>query len=112
MDKATQGSETGASKTVAEFCRAESLSKTSYYQLQRRGLGPDELRPPGTKIIRVTAAAHAAWRERMAELSRSKAAELEVERRREQATIAGRAAAQSPRHVSRHRKVADRPHRR
>ena len=47
------------SETIAAFCDAENLSKSSYYELQKRGLGPEELRPPGTKIIRITPEAHA-----------------------------------------------------
>ena len=81
------------SETIAAFCDAENLSKSSYYELQKRGLGPEELRPPGTKIIRITPEAHAKWRERMSELARTEAAELEAARRRELATIAGRLAA-------------------
>jgi hypothetical protein len=37
------------SKTIIEFCRIERLSKASYYNLRNRGLGPDELRLPGTR---------------------------------------------------------------
>jgi hypothetical protein len=93
---------TDSALTIAQFCRAEHLSKSSYYELRRRGLGPDELRLPGTKIIRITAEARAAWRERMAEFARSEAAQLEAERRRKMASVAGQVAARSPRHISRH----------
>ncbi|MGY3506652.1 MULTISPECIES: hypothetical protein [unclassified Bradyrhizobium] len=87
--------------TVAQFCRAESLSKSTYYSLRRRGLGPEERLVPGTRIIRITAEARAAWRVRMAEFARTEAAQLEIERRRKLASIAGEIAAQSPRHISR-----------
>ncbi|SFJ71820.1 hypothetical protein [Bradyrhizobium sp. Gha] len=96
-------------QTIAQFCRAESLSKSSYYALRRRGLGPDERRVPGTKIIRITAEAHAAWRERIDAFARTEAAQLETERRRKLASIAGQIAAQSPRHVSRRRAGQRRP---
>jgi hypothetical protein len=92
------------SETIDEFCRAENFSKSFYYELKKRNLAPDELRPPGTKVIRITPEAHAAWRGRMAELSRTEAAELEATRRRELAVIAGKLAAKSERHVSKKKK--------
>ncbi len=94
------GERGGASRTIREFCAIENISITAYYELKKRGLGPDELRVPETKIVRITADAHNAWRQRMAELKQSRAAELEAERRRELASIAGRAAAASPLHAS------------
>ena len=102
-----------ASKTIAEFCHAKHLSKTSYYELKRRGLNPDELRIPNSKIVRITPEAEAAWDQRMTELSKSEAAELEVARRRGLTVIAGKRAAESPRHVSKKKASADtRPQRR
>jgi hypothetical protein len=96
------------SKTIQQFCFVEGFSKASYYELKRRGLGPDELRPPGTAIVRITPQAHDEWHKRMRELRESEAAALEEERRRAQTQQAGRIAAQSPKHVSkrRRRKVA------
>jgi hypothetical protein len=88
------------SQTIGEFCRAERISKSVYYELKARGLNPDEFEIPGTRIKRITPEARAAWRERMAELAKSETAQLEAERRRELASIAGRAAAASPRHIS------------
>jgi hypothetical protein len=99
---ALEVSQADSALTIAQFCRAESLSKSTYYSLRRRGLGPEERVLPGTKIIRITAEARAAWRERMAEFARSEAAQLEAERRRKLASIAGQIAARSPRHISRH----------
>jgi formiminotetrahydrofolate cyclodeaminase len=95
--------DTAPSKTIAEFCAAENISKSVYYDLRRRNLGPEESRIVGTTIVRITNEAHAAWRERMAELAKSKSAELEAARRRAQTAEAGKIAAQSPRHVSRRR---------
>jgi hypothetical protein len=89
------------SQTPTEFCFAEHLSKSTYHELKKRGLGPVELVVPGTKIIRITPEARDAWHAKMAELSKSESAQLEAERRREIAAIAGKIAAQSPRHVSR-----------
>jgi len=88
-------------KTLAEFLAQKRISKASYYGLKKRGLGPDETTYPGTRVIRISAAAEQAWDERMADLARSEGAQLEIERRRAQAAEAGRIAARSPSHVSR-----------
>ena len=80
------------------FCYVENISKAKYYELKKRGLAPDETNIDG--LIRITPKAREAWHARMAELAKSEAARLEAERRRELAVIAGRAAAQSPLHVS------------
>ena len=45
---------------------------------------------------------HPSWRARMAEFAKGAAARLESERRREIASIAGKAAAASAAHVSKH----------
>jgi hypothetical protein len=89
------------SQTRAEFCFAEHLSKSTYHELKKRGLGPDELVVPGSMIIRITPEARDAWHTKMAELAKGEAARIEAERRREFAVIAGKAAAASPLHVSR-----------
>jgi hypothetical protein len=88
------------SQTVGEFCIAEKLSRSSYYGLKKRGLGPEETHPPGTAIVRISPWARREWHARMKQLRDSKAAALEEERRRAQAQHAGMIAAQSPLHVS------------
>jgi hypothetical protein len=95
------------SLTRGEFCYVENMSPTKYHDLKNKGLGPEELNVDG--MIRITPEARAKWRERMAELARSEAAQLEAERRRELAVIAGRAAAQSPLHVSRQKQQKQKP---
>jgi hypothetical protein len=87
-------------KTIPEWCKARRLSRSTYHKLKKLGRGPKELEIPGTRIKRITPEADAEWEMRMAELATSEAARLEAERRRELATIAGRAAAESPRHIS------------
>lgn len=99
-------SEEDNSKTRAEFCAAERLSKSSFYKLKQLGLAPEEYAPPGMRMARITAVAHAAWRIRMAELAQSKAAMLEAKRRSAVAMIAAKAAIASPKHVSKKRKQA------
>jgi hypothetical protein len=95
----------GRSLSIGQFCQAEGFSLSTYFKLRQRGLGPEETRPLGCKIIRISPEAHAAWRERMS--SRHRAQQRELERRRAQAAEAGRAAARSPRHVSRRRRGGD-----
>jgi hypothetical protein len=88
------------SRTRLEFCGIEHISLSSYHALRKKGLGPEEISPPGTKINRITTQAHAAWRDRMRELAQSEEAALEKQRRSVTAKIAGDIAAQSPLHVS------------
>ncbi len=89
-----------SSETIAEFCRKERISRAAYYDLRKRGLGPDVFEIPSTRIKRITPESHAAWRERMAELAKSETARLEAARRRELAKAAGKKAAASARHIS------------
>jgi hypothetical protein len=95
------------SMTLRGFRYVENMSAAKYYDLKNKGLGPEELNVDG--MIRITPEARAKWRERMAELARSEAAQLEAERRRELAVIAGCAAAQSPLHVSKQKRQNRRP---
>jgi hypothetical protein len=88
-------------KTVAEWCKARHLSRSTYHKLKNLGRGPKELEIPGTRIKRITPEADAEWETRMAELAKTETARLEAERRRELAIVAGQIAAESPRHVSR-----------
>jgi hypothetical protein len=88
------------SRTRLEFCAIERFSLSSYHALQKRGLGPEEICPPGTKLHRISAQAHAEWRERMRELAQSEEAKLLAARRSAQAKVAGELAAASPLHVS------------
>jgi hypothetical protein len=88
------------SQTIKEFCVAEHISLASFYELDKRGLTPEVLEVPGTKIRRITPEARTRWHARMAKLAKSKAARLERERRQKAAVIAGQKAAKSPLHVS------------
>jgi hypothetical protein len=96
------------SESIPEFCLAEGISKSSYYKLKKLGLAPDELRPPGTAIVRITTQARTAWHMRMEELRKSQAAELEAARRHAQTAAAGKRAAASPLHISNRRKAIKR----
>jgi hypothetical protein len=95
------------SLTIGEFCLSERISRSTFYDLDKRGLGPEIDSVPGTRIRRITPSARRAWRERMRELRASEAAQLEQERKRAQAQEAGRIAAQSPLHVSNRHKAVE-----
>jgi len=64
-------------KTVAEWCKARHLSRSTYHKLKNLGRGPKELEIPGTRIKRITPEADAEWEARMAELAKSETARLE-----------------------------------
>jgi len=49
-----------AAYTIAEFCAAHRFSRSHYYNLKRRGLGPDETRLGDRVLITVEAAIR--WR--------------------------------------------------
>jgi hypothetical protein len=84
-----------------EFCWIEHLSIATYFELKKAGLGPDET--VIGRLIRISPEAREAWRQRMAAHSRSQAAQLEAERRRQSAVLAGKASAASALHVSKRR---------
>jgi len=94
--------------TRAEWRASRRISKSTHYKLKSLGLAPVEAVIPGSNIARITEEADAAWEQRMAELAQSEVAKLEAERRRAIASIAGRKAVQSDRHVSK-RKARSRP---
>jgi hypothetical protein len=81
------------SRSILEFCGIENVSLTYYYALKKKGLAPVELRPPGTKLVRITAQAHAEWRERMHALGQAEDAALLEARRKKQTSEAGKRAA-------------------
>ena len=85
-----------------QFCWLENISRAKFYQLKKRGLAPTVTNIDG--LLRISPEAREEWHERMAEVARGEAARLEAERRREIAALAGRAAAQSPLHVSRQKR--------
>src|SRR5215471_2715378 len=50
---------------IREFCRAERISKTHYYELKKVGLAPQEI---GGNVVRITHRARLAWQDLMANL--------------------------------------------
>jgi hypothetical protein len=88
------------SLTISEFCEAEGFSTAKYHELQRKGLGPQELRFPGSQIVRITPTARLAWHAQMHALAQTQEGERERERRRKIASNASKYAVASPNHVS------------
>lgn len=53
--------------TVEEFCATHRISRTTYYELKKQGLGPREIVIGSRRLISVEAAAE--WREERTEPS-------------------------------------------
>jgi hypothetical protein len=94
--------EEAPSLTRRQFCTVENISLNTYSRIKRTGHGPVEMFLPGTRVARITSVAHAAWRRAMLAYSNSAAAKLEEARRSKQASAAGKIAAQSSLHISKH----------
>jgi hypothetical protein len=86
------------SLTIPQFCKVENISIYTYYKIRKLGLGPRELRVPGTNVARVTPKARQEWHERMQAHDVQEQAEREHERRAVIAKKAGTIAAASPLH--------------
>ncbi|WP_322044981.1 hypothetical protein [Paraburkholderia sp. J67] len=48
------------SLSVTEFCERYRLTKTTYFQMRKRGEGPEEIRI-GSRMIRITETAAVQW---------------------------------------------------
>jgi hypothetical protein len=89
--------------TIPEFCAAEQISEPTYHKLRQRGLGPREMRYPGLKIVRISAAAHEEWRKRMENPTPAMKKQIEADyrARSERLRAAGKRGAASPKHPCR-----------
>lgn len=54
--------------TIPQFCRANNISPSYYYELKKGGLAPVEIRLGKKKVI-ISKEAGAAWRRRMERLT-------------------------------------------
>src|SRR5262245_61446189 len=90
--------------TIRQFCILENIAVATYYKMRRLGYGPDEMRVPGTALVRITQRARRDWHARIEQLGKSEGAELEAARRHAQTAAAGKRAAESPLHVSKRRR--------
>jgi hypothetical protein len=79
-----------------EFCFRNSMSPAYFYKLKREGRGPRQMQNGN-----ITADAEKDWQAAEEALALSEAAQLEHQRRSEQASRAGKLAASSPRHYCR-----------
>ena len=64
--KAQTGGAVTPAETITTWCAVEDLSKSAFYELDRRGLAPYGYAVPDSKIRRITES-HQSWRARMAE---------------------------------------------
>jgi hypothetical protein len=84
-------------RSIRGFCHRKNFAISTYFKLRAKGLGPRELRPPGTSIVRITPEAEADWDRQMEQTPIPN-------RLAERARKAGKAGAASPKHISKTRK--------
>jgi hypothetical protein len=89
-------------KRIPEFCKAYGCSESTYRRMRAAGLGPREIRFPGTSLIVITPQAEADWVAAMENPDPELAAKIEVQRAklRQRASTAAAASVKSLRHVS------------
>jgi hypothetical protein len=63
VDPTTRSGPSGRSMTIPEFCANQAIGKSTYYELQRRGLGPKVMHLLGA--VRISSASEAEWMKRM-----------------------------------------------
>ena len=90
--------------SISEWCTKRRLSIPIYYKLKRQGKAPQTITLPGTTVIRITARADREWEQAMRKLSDTQEARRAEERRKELASVAGKAATQSEAWMNRNRK--------
>jgi hypothetical protein len=126
-DRRKIGANLGRSLTLSEFQFVENISPATYSKLKAAGLAPEEtviaLPPNGSRkgfaIKRISPEARLKWHAKLEELRGTEAAKLAEARARDQRVRAGKLAAESVAHVSKHprrkrmiehkRKANDRP---
>jgi hypothetical protein len=87
------------SLTIQQFCRRESISLTTFHKMQRLGLGPELMRIPGTRLVRISPGARERFHEKLEKLAKSEAGKRERAHRQRLASAAGRIAVQSEKHI-------------
>jgi hypothetical protein len=91
----------GPDETIGQYCDRKHISRATFHKQQRLGIGPKLTRYPHSNMVRISRKASRENDALIAELAQQEDAKLERQRRVEQASAAGKAAALSPRHVSR-----------
>jgi hypothetical protein len=92
--------------TVQEFCEIERMTLATYNKLRKSGYGPSEVRFPGMLFIRITAQARREWHAKTEEWRKDAKLQMELRRRAEQASAAGKLSASKPQHISQRRAAA------
>jgi hypothetical protein len=83
------------SRTIQAWCNVEGIAECTYHALCRKGHGPVTMRIG--RIVRIVEG-RKSYHRRMIQFAQSEAAQREQERRREQASRAGKAAIESDNH--------------
>jgi hypothetical protein len=86
--------------TIEQWCLKRNRSKTTFYNLKKKGLAPEVLDPPGGGGPRITQRSDRDWEEDMLRLGEQQKSRRKAERRSKMAAEAGRLAAKSPHHHS------------
>jgi hypothetical protein len=89
-------------RSIRGFCGRKQIALSSYYKMRNAGHGPREQRIPDTSIVRITPEAEADWDRAMEQTPPS---DWLTERARK----AGKAGAESPRHISKQRRKSAGP---
>jgi hypothetical protein len=83
------------SRSIREWCELEGIATCTFHQLRRKGQGPVVMRLG--RLVRVVEG-RKSYHERMLKIAEGEAERREQDRRREQASRAGKAAIASDRH--------------
>ena len=90
-------------RTISEWCLEMRISAPTFHKWDKAGKGP-VVRRVGN-VVRIVEGTQS-YHRRMLALAEQEAAQRELQRRREQAAVAGKIAAKSPRHISRRKRTA------
>ena len=94
-------------RSINEHCIKYNYSRATYFKNRKKGLGPKELRLPGSSIVRITDEAERDWLAHLEILNAAENSPIREERaaRVEQASKAGKKGAASPAHHCRRTRV-------
>src|SRR5215211_1529482 len=87
-------------KRIPEFCKAYGCSESTYRRMRAAGLGPREIRFPGTSLVVISPQAEADWLAAMEHPTPETAVLIEAQRERlhQRAKTAARASLKSATH--------------
>src|SRR5262245_42383940 len=94
------------SLSIPQFCAAEGISTTFYYcHVRPHGL-VNEMRLPGSKMVRISPEERKRYHERVEARAKEVEAKLERERHAAQSRRSAKISAEGPNHVSKQKKAA------